>query len=166
MNIGIGAQSPDIAQGVDTAHETRVEGAADPLDAQGAGDQGLMFGYAINDTPELMPLPIALAHRLSRKLTEVRKNGTLAYLRPDGKTQVTIDYEDNVPVRLDTVVISTQHADGIDLEKTLDPDIREHVLNTVLDGVGARHPGHVVDPGAGQPDRQVRPGRPDGRRRD
>lgn len=133
MNIGIGAQSPDIAQGVDTAHEARVEGAADPLDAQGAGDQGLMFGYAINDTPELMPLPIALAHRLSRRLTEVRKNGVLPYLRPDGKTQVTIAYEDRVPVRLDTVVISTQHADDIDLVKTLDPDIREQVLKTVLD---------------------------------
>jgi S-adenosylmethionine synthetase len=133
VNIGIGAQSPDIAQGVDTAHEARVEGAADPLDAQGAGDQGLMFGYAINDTPELMPLPIALAHRLSRRLTEVRKNGVLPYLRPDGKTQVTIGYEDNVPVRLDTVVVSTQHAADIDLEKTLSPDIREKVLNTVLD---------------------------------
>jgi S-adenosylmethionine synthetase len=117
---------------VDTAHETRVEGAADPLDSQGAGDQGLMFGYAISDTPELMPLPIALAHRLSRKLTQVRKNGTLPYLRPDGKTQVTIEYEDNVPTRLDTVVVSTQHADGIDLVKTLDPDIRKHVLETVL----------------------------------
>jgi len=133
VNIGIGAQSPDIAQGVDTAHEARVEGAADPLDSQGAGDQGLMFGYAINDTPELMPLPIALAHRLSRRLTEVRKNGVLPYLRPDGKTQVTIAYEDNVPVRLDTVVVSTQHADGIDLVKTLDPDIRQHVLQAVLD---------------------------------
>jgi S-adenosylmethionine synthetase len=133
VNIGIGAQSPDIAQGVDTAHEARVEGAADPLDAQGAGDQGLMFGYAINDTPELMPLPIALAHRLSRRLTEARKNGVLPYLRPDGKTQVTIGYEDNVPVRLDTVVISTQHAADIDLDKTLAPDIREKVLNTVLD---------------------------------
>ncbi len=133
VNIGIGAQSPDIAQGVDTAHEARVEGAADPLDAQGAGDQGLMFGYAINDTPELMPLPIALAHRLSRRLTEVRKKGVLPYLRPDGKTQVTIAYEDNVPVRLDTVVISTQHSAEIDLEKTLDPDIREKVLSTVLD---------------------------------
>lgn len=133
VNIGIGAQSPDIAQGVDTAHEARVEGAADPLDSQGAGDQGLMFGYAINATPELMPLPIALAHRLSRRLTEVRKNGVLPYLRPDGKTQVTIAYEDNVPVRLDTVVISTQHAADIDLEKTLDPDIREKVLKTVLD---------------------------------
>jgi S-adenosylmethionine synthetase len=133
VNIAIGAQSPDIAQGVDTAHEARVEGAADPLDAQGAGDQGLMFGYAINDTPELMPLPIALAHRLSRRLTEVRKNGVLPYLRPDGKTQVTIGYENNVPVRLDTVVISTQHAADIDLDKTLTPDIREKVLNTVLD---------------------------------
>jgi S-adenosylmethionine synthetase len=99
---------------------------------QGAGDQGLMFGYAINDTPELMPLPIALAHRLSRRLTEVRKNGTLDYLRPDGKNQVTIEYEDDVPTRLDTVVISTQHADGIDLVKTLDPDLREHVISTVL----------------------------------
>jgi S-adenosylmethionine synthetase len=133
VNIGIGAQSPDIAQGVDTAHEARVEGAADPLDSQGAGDQGLMFGYAINDTPELMPLPIALAHRLARRLTEVRKNGVLPYLRPDGKTQVTIAYEDDVPVRLDTVVVSTQHAPDVDLEKTLDPDIRQHVLKTVLD---------------------------------
>ena len=133
VNIGIGAQSPDIAQGVDTAYEARVEGERDPLHFQGAGDQGLMFGYAINHTPERMPLPIALAHRLSRKLTEVRKNGTLPYLRPDGKTQVTIAFEDDVPVRLDTVVVSTQHADGIDLEKTLDPDIRKHVLKTVLD---------------------------------
>ncbi|KAA1249493.1 methionine adenosyltransferase [Mycobacterium simiae] len=133
VNIGIGSQSPDIAQGVDTAHEARVEGAADPLDSQGAGDQGLMFGYAINDTPELMPLPIALAHRLSRRLTEVRKNGVLPYLRPDGKTQVTIAYEDNVPVRLDTVVVSTQHAADVDLVNTLDPDIREKVLTTVLD---------------------------------
>jgi len=132
VNIAIGAQSPDIAQGVDTAHEARVEGAADPLDAQGAGDQGLMFGYAINETPEMMPLPIALAHRLSRRLTEVRKSGVLPYLRPDGKTQVTIGYEGNVPVRLDTVVMSTQHAADVDLENTLTPDLREKVLNTVL----------------------------------
>jgi S-adenosylmethionine synthetase len=132
VNIAIGAQSPDIAQGVDTAHEARVEGAADPLDAQGAGDQGLMFGYAIGDTPELMPLPIALAHRLARRLTEVRKNGVLDYLRPDGKTQVTIAYDGRTPVRLDTVVLSTQHADGVDLEATLTPDIREKVVNTVL----------------------------------
>ncbi len=132
VNIGIGRQSPDIAQGVDTAHETRVGGAADPLDAQGAGDQGLMFGYAIADTPELMPLPIALAHRLSRKLTEVRKNGTLGYLRPDGKTQVTVQYDGTTAVRLDTVVLSTQHADGIDLESQLEPEIKQHVIDAVL----------------------------------
>jgi S-adenosylmethionine synthetase len=133
VNIGIGKQSPDIAQGVDTAHEARVEGAADPLDAQGAGDQGLMFGYAIRDTPELMPLPIALAHRLSRRLTEARKSGVLPYLRPDGKTQVTIQYAGTTPVRLDTVVLSTQHADGIDLDGQLAPDIRTAVVKTVLD---------------------------------
>ena len=133
VNIGIGRQSPDIAQGVDTAHETRVEGAGDPLDLQGAGDQGLMFGYAIKDTPELMPLPIALAHRLARRLTEVRKNGKLAYLRPDGKTQVTVQYDGTTPIRLDTVVLSTQHAEGIDLDGQLAPDIREQVVNTVLD---------------------------------
>jgi S-adenosylmethionine synthetase len=136
VNIAIGAQSPDIAQGVDTAHEARVEGAADPLDAQGAGDQGLMFGYAIGDTPELMPLPIALAHRLSRRLTEVRKNGVLPYLRPDGKTQVTIQYDGTTPVRLDTVVLSTQHAADVDLDAQLTPDIREKVVNTVLDDLG------------------------------
>jgi S-adenosylmethionine synthetase len=132
VNIAIGKQSPDIAQGVDTAHETRVEGAGDPLDKQGAGDQGLMFGYAIKDTPELMPLPIALAHRLARRLAEVRKNGVLDYLRPDGKTQVTVQYAGSTPIRLDTVVLSTQHADGIDLDNTLTPDIREKVVNTVL----------------------------------
>ena len=132
VNIGIGAQSPDIAQGVDSAYEARVEGEADPLDAQGAGDQGLMFGYAIKDTPELMPLPIALAHRLSRRLTEVRKNGGLDYLRPDCKTQVSVQYDGTTPVRLDTVVLSTQHAAGVDLEATLTPDIREKVVNTVL----------------------------------
>ncbi|GFG76133.1 methionine adenosyltransferase [Mycobacterium botniense] len=132
VNIAIGKQSPDIAQGVDTAWEARVQGVADPLDAQGAGDQGLMFGYAIRDTPEMMPLPIALAHRLARRLAEVRKNGVLPYLRPDGKTQVTIGYDGDTPVRLDTVVISTQHAADVDLDM-LTPDIREKVLNTVLD---------------------------------
>jgi S-adenosylmethionine synthetase len=136
VNIAIGAQSPDIAQGVDTAHEARVEGAADPLDLQGAGDQGLMFGYAINDTPELMPLPIALAHRLARKLTEVRKSGVLGYLRPDGKTQVTVQYAGNTPIRLDTVVLSTQHAEGIDLDGQLAPDIRKEVVNAVLGELG------------------------------
>ncbi|TQM31893.1 methionine adenosyltransferase [Nocardia bhagyanarayanae] len=132
VNIAIGAQSPDIAQGVDTSHEARVGGSDDEIAKQGAGDQGLMFGYANTDTPELMPLPIALAHRLSRRLTEVRKTGVLPYLRPDGKTQVTIEYDGHRPVRLDTVVISTQHAADIDLDNLLAPDIREKVLDSVL----------------------------------
>ncbi|WP_159837791.1 methionine adenosyltransferase [Nocardia sp. CY41] len=132
VNIAIGAQSPDIAQGVDTSHEARIGGSDDEIERQGAGDQGLMFGYATRDTPELMPLPIALAHRLSRRLTEVRKSGVLPYLRPDGKTQVTIEYEGDRPVRLDTVVVSTQHAADIDLDNLLAPDIREKVLDAVL----------------------------------
>ncbi|TCP50804.1 methionine adenosyltransferase [Tamaricihabitans halophyticus] len=132
VNIAIDAQSPDIAQGVDTAHEKRVEGAIDEIAAQGAGDQGLMFGYACSDTPELMPLPIALAHRLSRRLTKVRKDGVLPYLRPDGKTQVTIEYDGEKAVKLDTLVISTQHAEGIDLDKMLAPDLREHVIKPEL----------------------------------
>ncbi|CAM3761726.1 MULTISPECIES: methionine adenosyltransferase [Tsukamurella] len=132
VNIAIGAQSPEIAQGVDHAYEHRVDGAQDEIDAQGAGDQGLMFGYACSDTPELMPLPISLAHRLSRRLTEVRKNGTLPYLRPDGKTQVTIEYAGEQPVRLDTVVISSQHAADIDIDGMLTPDLREHVLGSVI----------------------------------
>lgn len=132
VNIAIGAQSPEIAQGVDRAYEHRVDGGADEIDAQGAGDQGLMFGYACSDTPELMPLPISLAHRLSRRLTEVRKNGTLPYLRPDGKTQVTIEYAGEQPVRLDTVVISSQHAADIDIDGMLTPDLRNHVLNAVI----------------------------------
>jgi len=128
VNVALGSQSPDIAQGVDTAYETRVESAEDEIARQGAGDQGLMFGYANSDTPELMPLPIALAHRLARRLTRVRKDGVLPYLRPDGKTQVTIEYAGDQPVRLDTVVVSTQHADGIDLEKMLGVDVKEHVV--------------------------------------
>jgi len=133
VNIAIGAQSPEIAQGVDHSHEARVDGVTDDdIDRQGAGDQGLMFGYACTDTPELMPLPIALAHRLSRRLTEVRKTGVLPYLRPDGKTQVTIEYDGDRPVRLDTVVISTQHAADIDLDNLLTPDLREKVLGYVL----------------------------------
>ena len=133
VNVAIGAQSPEIAQGVDHSHEARVEGLSDDeIDRQGAGDQGLMFGYANTDTPEFMPLPIALAHRLSRRLTEVRKSGVLPYLRPDGKTQVTIEYEGDDAVRLDTVVISTQHAADIDLDNLLTPDIREKVLGSVL----------------------------------
>ncbi|WP_189949357.1 methionine adenosyltransferase, partial [Streptomyces roseolus] len=132
VSVSIGSQSPDIAQGVDTAYEKRVEGDEDELDKQGAGDQGLMFGYASDETPELMPLPIHLAHRLSRRLTEVRKNGTIPYLRPDGKTQVTIEYDGDKAVRLDTVVVSSQHASDIDLDSLLAPDIREFVVEHVL----------------------------------
>ncbi len=132
VNVAIGAQSPDIAQGVDTAYEKRVDNEEDEIAKQGAGDQGLMFGYACTDTPELMPLPIALAHRLSRRLTEVRKNGQLPYLRPDGKTQVTIEYAGDQAVRLDTVVVSSQHAEGVDLEKLLGVDVREQVVGPEL----------------------------------
>jgi S-adenosylmethionine synthetase len=128
VNIAIGGQSADIAQGVDTAYEARVEAAEDLIARQGAGDQGLMFGYACTDTPELMPLPIALAHRLARRLADVRKSGQLSYLRPDGKTQVTIEYAGDQAVRLDTVVVSTQHAENVDLEGQLVGDIKEHVV--------------------------------------
>jgi S-adenosylmethionine synthetase len=132
VQVAIGGQSLDIAQGVDTGHETRHESSADELDKQGAGDQGLMFGYACDDTPELMPLPITIAQRLSQRLTEVRKDGTLDYLRPDGKTQVTIEYDaDNRPVRVDTVVLSTQHAGHIELA-ALEADIAKHVIDPVL----------------------------------
>ncbi|GAA8853886.1 methionine adenosyltransferase [Helicobacter pylori] len=131
VSISIGAQSPDIAQGVDTAYENRT-GGVDPKDKQGAGDQGLMFGYACEDTPELMPLPIFLAHRLSQRLTEVRKSGELDYLRPDGKTQVTIDYDGDRAVRLDTVVLSTQHSAEIDHERQLPADIKAHVFEPVM----------------------------------
>jgi len=132
VSVSIGAQSPDIAQGVDDAYENRVEGDDDELDKQGAGDQGLMFGYACDDTPELMPLPITLAHRLAKRLSEVRKNGTIPYLRPDGKTQVTIEYDGDSAVRLDTVVVSSQHASDIDLDSLLAPDIREFVVEPEL----------------------------------
>ncbi len=133
VSVSIGKQSPDIAQGVDDALEER-EGSSDPIDSQGAGDQGLMFGYACNETDVLMPLPIFLAHRLSEQLTQVRKNGILDYLRPDGKTQVTIEYDENdKPVRLDTVVISSQHASGVDLVKTLAPDIKKEVVEPILE---------------------------------
>ncbi|WP_116051997.1 methionine adenosyltransferase [Amycolatopsis palatopharyngis] len=136
VNVAIGSQSPDIAQGVDTAYETRLEEALDDLDKQGAGDQGLMFGYACTDTPELMPLPIALSHRLARRLTEVRKSGEVPYLRPDGKTQVTIEYAGDRPVRLDTVVISSQHAEGIDLDKMLAVDLTEQVIKPEIEKLG------------------------------
>jgi S-adenosylmethionine synthetase len=131
VTVAIDEQSPDIAQGVDHAFEERA-GDTDPLDAQGAGDQGMMVGYACSDTPELMPLPIALAHRLSRRLAEVRKSGLLPYLRPDGKTQVTVEYEAGRPVRLDTVVVSTQHGPDVDLETLLIPDVREHVIDPAI----------------------------------
>ncbi|MFI1864911.1 methionine adenosyltransferase [Streptomyces jumonjinensis] len=133
VSASIGGQSPDIAQGVDTVYEARVGGAGDEdLDRQGAGDQGLMLGYASDETPSLMPLPIELAHRLSYRLAEVRKDGTVPYLRPDGKTQVTIEYDGDKAVRLDTVVVSSQHAADIALDSLLTPDIREHVVEHVL----------------------------------
>ena len=135
VSISIGSQSPDIAQGVEHAFEERVEGAGDQLDAQGAGDQGMMFGFACGETPELMPLPIALAHRLAQRLATVRKDGTVPYLRPDGKTQVTIEYEGQRPVRLDTVVVSSQHAGDISLEELLTPDVREHVIAPEVEGL-------------------------------
>jgi S-adenosylmethionine synthetase len=136
VNVAIGSQSADIARGVDTAYESRVEASEDEIAKQGAGDQGLMFGYANTDTPELLPLPIALAHRLARRLTAVRKSGVLPYLRPDGKTQVTIEYDGDKAVRLDTVVVSSQHAADIDLDGLLAPDIREHVVGPEIQELG------------------------------
>jgi S-adenosylmethionine synthetase len=148
VNIAIGSQSPDIAQGVDSALELRSGESESDLDAQGAGDQGMMFGFACTETPELMPLPIALAHRLARRLTAVRKDGTIPYLRPDGKTQVTIEYEGLRPVKLNTVVVSSQHAPDISLESLLAPDIREHVIAPELDGLGLDTEGYrlLVNP--------------------
>ena len=134
ISVSIGKQSPDIAQGVDDAIEEREGGSGDPLDRQGAGDQGLMFGYACTDTLELMPLPISLAHRLAAQLTEVRKDGRVPYLRPDGKTQVTIEYdEDDRPTRIDTIVVSSQHSRDINLDTMLTPDIRKHVVDPILE---------------------------------
>ena len=132
VSISIGQQSQDIAQGVDDAYEHRVTSAVDPLDLQGAGDQGLMFGYACKDTPELMPIPIALAHKLAQQLTKVRKDGTLAYLRPDGKTQVTIEYQGDKAIALNTIVISSQHAADIDLEKKLAPEVKKFVIDPII----------------------------------
>ncbi|MBB5113141.1 methionine adenosyltransferase [Micromonospora echinospora] len=148
VSVSIGAQSPDIAQGVDNAFELRTGGSESALDAQGAGDQGMMFGFACSETPELMPLPIALAHRLARRLATVRKDGTIPYLRPDGKTQVTIEYDGLRPVRLDTVVVSSQHAADISLESLLTPDIRDHVINPELEGLGLETEGYrlLVNP--------------------
>ena len=132
VSVSIGQQSQDIAQGVDDAYENRVASSADPLDLQGAGDQGLMFGYACDDTKELMPLPIWLAHELSAQLSKVRKSGALPYLRPDGKTQVTIEYEGDKAVALNTVVISSQHSEEVSVEKQLTPEIIEQVINPIL----------------------------------
>jgi S-adenosylmethionine synthetase len=131
--VSIGSQSPDIAQGVDTALEVRAgTSGEDILNAQGAGDQGMMFGYACDETDDLMPMPIWLAHRLAQRLAQVRKAGVLPYLRPDGKTQVTFEYEDGRPVRLQTVLVSTQHKPNIDLETLLLPDLRDHVITPLV----------------------------------
>ncbi len=134
VQVSIGSQSPDIAAGVDDAYEERHDRSADPLDRQGAGDQGLMFGFACDETPELMPLPITIAHRMAERLAATRRNATMPYLRPDGKTQVTVEYaDDGTPRRIDTVVVSTQHAADIDLDAMLGPDVRKHVVDEVLD---------------------------------
>ena len=131
--VSLDEQSPDIAQGVDLAAEVRTgSGGEDQLNAQGAGDQGMMFGYACDETPDLMPLPIWLAHRLSQRLAQVRRAGELAYLRPDGKTQVSVVYEEDRPVALDTVLISTQHEPGTDIDAVLLPDLTEHVIQPLL----------------------------------
>jgi len=132
VSLSIGQQSSDIAQGVDSAFEKRISSSADPLDLQGAGDQGLMFGYACDDTPELMPLPISLAHKLAFQLSAVRKSGAVDYLRPDGKTQVTIEYDGDKAVALNTIVISTQHSPSVDLEKTLAPDLKKLVIDPMI----------------------------------
>jgi S-adenosylmethionine synthetase len=132
VSVSIGQQSQDIAQGVDDAYENRVASSVDPLDLQGAGDQGLMFGYACDDTQQLMPLPIWLAHELAAQLSKVRKSGALPYLRPDGKTQVTIEYEGDKAVALNTVVISSQHSEEVSVEKQLTPEIIEQVINPIL----------------------------------
>ncbi len=162
VSVSIGSQSPDIAQGVMGRTSAATVRAPRELDRQGAGDQGLMFGYACGDTPELMPLPIVLAHRLARRLSAVRRSGVVPYLRPDGKTQVTIEYEGDKPVRLDTVVVSTQHAPDIDLKELLAPDVGELV---VAPERGRPRHRHQPPPPAGEPDRPLRDRRPDGRRR-
>jgi S-adenosylmethionine synthetase len=149
VSVSIGAQSPDIAQGVDTGYEARTAGTTDDeIERQGAGDQGLMFGYATDETPELMPLPIALAHRLSRRLSAVRKDGSVPYLRPDGKTQVTVVYEDDRPVGVDTVVVSSQHAEDISIEQLLAPDVQELVVEPELAALGLPTDGYrlLVNP--------------------
>jgi S-adenosylmethionine synthetase len=130
--VALDEQSPDIAAGVNQAEEARGRETEDPYEVVGAGDQGMMFGFACDETDDLMPMPIWLAHRLAHRLAEVRKAGVMPYVRPDGKTQVTIEYEDGVPKRLDTVLISTQTQRGIDIETLLKPDLREHVITPLL----------------------------------
>jgi S-adenosylmethionine synthetase len=136
VSVSIGQQSPDISQGVNDAIEEREGGSVDPLDRQGAGDQGLMFGYACMDTTELMPLPVSLAHKLAEQLSLVRKSGQMSYLRPDGKTQVTIAYDENdQPLHVETIVVSSQHEEGIDLEGQLSPEVKKFVVDPILAGI-------------------------------
>jgi S-adenosylmethionine synthetase len=137
-------QSPDIAQGVDHAMEEREKGSGDRFDVVGAGDQGMMFGFACRETDELMPMPIAMAHAVAKRLADVRKAGVVPYLRPDGKSQVTIEYEDGRPVRVDTVLISAQHRDEVDRDSLLTPDLKEHVVDPVLVEFGLDHQGKRV----------------------
>lgn len=145
--VALDAQSPDIAQGVDKSEEQRSGSSEDQLNSQGAGDQGMMFGYACNETPDLMPLPIWLAHRLAERLTEVRKSGLVPYLRPDGKTQVSFEYEDGKPVRLSTVLISTQHAEGINRETQIRPDlIQEVIMPTIPAQFAGDNPSIYINP--------------------
>ena len=149
VTVAIGSQSPDIAQGVDKAFEARTGQAEDVWSQQGAGDQGLMFGYACNETPSLMPLPIDIAHRLSEQLMLVRKEGALEYLRPDGKTQVTVRYDDaGRPEGIETVVVSTQHDPGVELDETIRPDIERLVIKPILEryGFGTAEPNIYVNP--------------------
>ncbi|CAN5565458.1 methionine adenosyltransferase [soil metagenome] len=127
----IDEQSPDIAQGVDSAFEQRADSSGDELDVAGAGDQGMMFGYATRETPELMPMPISLAHKLAQRLAEIRRAKTVDYLRPDGKTQVSVRYEDGMPVEIEKVLISTQHADSVDSDTQIRPDLWEHVIEPI-----------------------------------
>ncbi len=136
VSVSIGQQSPDISQGVNDAIEEREGGSVDPLDRQGAGDQGLMFGYACMDTTELMPLPVSLAHKLAEQLSLVRKSGQMSYLRPDGKTQATIAYDENdQPLHVETIVVSSQHEEGIDLEGQLSPEVKKFVVDPILAGI-------------------------------
>lgn len=145
ISVSIGSQSPDIAQGVNDAFEERT-GSSDPFDKQGAGDQGLMFGYATAETPQLMPLPITIAHLLAQRLATVRKDGTVPYLRPDGKTQVSIEYDGDKAVRVHTVVLSTQHSRDVDLDKLLIPDINEHVISPILNQVAIETGLDIAEP--------------------